>query len=310
MGDNTIVKVENVTKKFGEKIVLDKVDIDIPEGVHYGIIGLSGSGKTTLLNIIIGFWKPTMGRVLFNGLDVQKHKKFIDQNFGFATQSTSVYPTLTVEENLSYFGRLYGMRKDDIKKRTKMLLDLMDLTGTEHVLAKELSTGMIKRLDIACAIIHSPKVLLLDEPTEDLDPVLRKEILALIKKINDAGTTIIMTSHMLNEVEVVCDRVSILHNGKVIEQGTPDELKNRYSKNIAVHLITYPGRYGLLQQRLGRLNISNMVVKSNKIVLYTQDVDNVLHAILTILNRCREKIVELEVHKPSMEEVFEYITRR
>lgn len=310
MGNKDYIYVDNLTKRFGDIVALNNVSLSIPQGSYFGIIGLSGSGKTTLLNLIIGFWKPSKGKVLFNGINVHKHRNLIDREFGFATQATSVYPLLTVEENLKYFGRLYGMRKDDIKKRTEILLDLIHMTGTNNILAKELSTGMMRRLDIACALIHNPKVLLLDEPTEDLDPVLRKELLALNKRINDNGTTIIMTSHMLDEVEAVCDRIAILHNGKMIETNSPEKLKNKYSQNEEIHIATRPGNYDALVKKFRKLEVRNIIVKSKKIVLYTPDSEKVLHEILAIINESKEKLIDLRVNKPTMEEVFEYITKR
>ncbi|MBU4241663.1 MAG: ABC transporter ATP-binding protein, partial [Nanoarchaeota archaeon] len=304
------IKIEHITKKFGDVKALDDVNLEIQQGSFFGIIGLSGSGKTTLMNMIISFWKPTMGKISFGGVDVHKHRNFIVKQFGFATQATSVYRLLTVEENMKYFGKMYGMRKRDIQKRTEILLDLMHMTGTNHVLAKELSTGMMRRLDIACALIHNPKVLLLDEPTEDLDPVLRKELLALNKKINDDGTTIIMTSHMLDEVETVCDKIAILHGGRLIATDAPEKLKEKYSKNEEIHITTVPGKYDNLVKKFRQLPISNIVMKSKKVVLYTPDASKILDKILSIINEGKEKIVDLRVNKPSMEEVFEYITKR
>jgi ABC-2 type transport system ATP-binding protein len=284
--------------------------LSIPKGSYYGIIGLSGSGKTTLLNILIGFWKQTSGKVFFDGKQVKGNKTNLHSSIGFATQSISVYPLLTINENLAYFGRLYSMKEDSIKKRTKALLDLMDLTDAGNLLAKELSTGMLRRLDIACSLIHNPKVLILDEPTEDLDPVLRKEMLALIKKINDQGKTIIMTSHMLDEVEVVCSKIAIIHNGEIIEKGSPDELKDRYSKNEEIHLSTSPGDYEAMLKKMGKIDITNIVMKRNKMVLYTPKAEKVLKHLMGIIESSREKIISLKVHKPTMEEVFEYITKR
>lgn len=310
MEEEAIFKTEKLCKSFGKKKVLNNIDLSIPKGSFFGIIGLSGSGKTTLINILIGFWKQTSGKVFFEGKQLKYSKSYLHESIGFATQSISVYPLLSVKENLAYFGRLYGMKDESIKKRTRALLDLMDLADAEDLLAKELSTGMMRRLDIACSLIHNPKVLFLDEPTEDLDPVLRKEMLALIKKINDEGKTIIMTSHMLDEVEVVCSKIAIIHNGEIIECGSPDELKGKYSKNEEIHLTTMPGNYEAILKKMGKLDISNIVLKKNKVVLYTPKAEKVLKHLLGIIDRSKERIINLKVHKPTMEEVFEYITKR
>ncbi|MDI6737009.1 MAG: ABC transporter ATP-binding protein [Nanoarchaeota archaeon] len=310
MEEEAIFKTESLSKSFGKKKVLNNISLNIPKGSYFGIIGLSGSGKTTLMNILIGYWKQSSGKVFFDGKQLKFSKTRLHENIGFATQSISVYPLLTAKENLAYFGRLYGMKDESIRKRTTAILDLMDLTDAENLLAKELSTGMIRRLDIACSLIHNPKVLFLDEPTEDLDPVLRKEMLALIKKINDQGKTIIMASHMLDEVEVVCSRIAIIHNGEIIECGSPDELKGKYSKNEEIHLISSPGNYVSILKKMGKMDISNIVLKRNKVVLYTPKAEKVLKRLLGIIEGNKERIVSLKVHKPTMEEVFEYITKR
>ncbi|MEA3378338.1 MAG: ABC transporter ATP-binding protein [Nanoarchaeota archaeon] len=310
MGDENIIVIDNLIKRFGKKLVLDRINLKIKKGEFFGIIGLSGSGKTTLLNILVGYWDQTIGKITYDNKDSRKYKKLIKQKFGFATQAGSVYPKLTVEENMHYFGTLFNMRKDDIKIRTSILLDLVELTGANKVLAGDLSTGMERRLDIACALIHNPLVLILDEPTEDLDPVLRKELLALLKKINDEGTTIIMTSHLLNDVEVVCDRLAILHNGYIIEVDSPNGLKNKYSKNEEIHLVTKPGKYADLVKKLDKKKFSEILVKKNKLVLYAPDAEKVLEGLLKTLNSQKEKIIDLKVNKPTLEEIFEAVTKR
>ncbi|RME54280.1 ABC transporter ATP-binding protein [Candidatus Woesearchaeota archaeon] len=309
--EDVLIEIDNLIKKFGKKLVLDRINLSILDGEFFGIVGLSGSGKTTLLNILVGFWEPTIGRIIYNhNKIVRKNKSYIRQIFGFATQAGSVYPQLTVEENLRYFGHLFNMRGSDIKERTEILLDLVELTGANKVLAGELSTGMQRRLDIACALIHNPKVLILDEPTEDLDPVLRKELLALLKRINDEGTTIIMTSHLLNDLETVCDRIAILHNGYVIDVDSPDGLKSKYSKNEEIHLISNPGDYKTILSKLNSSKISKYVIKRKKLVLYTTDAEDLLSSLLKVLAQLKEKIEDLMVTRPSMEEVFEAITKR
>lgn len=169
---------------------------------------------------------------------------------------------------------------------------------------------MQRRLDIACALMHSPKVLILDEPTEDLDPVLRKEILALIKRINaEKNTTIIMTSHLLGEIEIICNKIAILNNGKIIEEGSPDQLKDSYSKNYEISLQTKNAEY---KQIIGQLTKVGCKVfdKKHRIIAYTDRPESTMKMILSLLNAKKEKIVELSLNKPSLEEVFESVTKR
>jgi len=309
MGD-PLIQFKDISKRFGKHLVLNNLNFTVGEKEIYGIIGLSGSGKTTILNMMIGFLKPSQGTIFFKGKNVFKNQKDVQNNFGFVTQAGSYYLNLSIIENLHYFGRLYGLGRNDIAKKSKELLTFLDLQDAIHKLANNLSTGMQRRLDIACALIHDPIVLVLDEPTEDLDPILRKEILALLKRINDNGTTVILTSHMLDEVESVCSNTAVLHNGGILVSGTPNKIKDLYSTNIEIHLKTYPGKYDIIQKRLGKKDIVKTVNKGHKLVIYTAKPENVLKNLLNILSRTKEKLVDVDVDKPSLEEVFESLTGR
>ncbi len=309
MGEEGFIHFDNITKKFGKRSVIENLDLKIPfEGV-FGIMGLSGCGKTTLLNTLIGFWKPDKGRVLYNAIDINRNKNIISQLFGFATQDGSVYPKLTVEENLHYFGKLYNMKGSDIDHRMEEILDFVDLKDSRDEIAGELSTGMYRRLDIACSMIHNPKVLLLDEPTGNLDPVLRKKLMALIKKISDEGTKVIITSHLLGEVEHICDTLAILHNGKIIEIGTPEELKDKYTKDQVIRFETKKKAYNKIIGELKRSGVKKIFQKDKDIYLYTNDADRILSKILNHVLVNRDELLNVEVSKPSIEEVFEAVTR-
>ncbi|MFH0752674.1 MAG: ABC transporter ATP-binding protein [archaeon] len=310
MGSKGLISFQNVVKRFGKRNVLDNLNLKIDNGEFFGIVGLSGSGKTTMLNMLIGFSKPSSGKILFSDNEIWKKQHRISNYFGFSTQGGSTYGGLTVRENLKYFGKMYNMSKSDITARSTELLKLVELTGNENLLASELSTGMQKRLDIACALMHNPEVLILDEPTKDLDPFLRKEILAMLKKINHGGTTIVMTSHLLDEIETVSDKLAILHNGKIICCDTPLNLKNTYSQYDEMQLKTYPANYGDLAKSLQGLKLNKVVVKPESLIAYTSNAEGVLPKIWSIAKKRKEHIVELKLSKPSIEEIFESITGR
>ncbi|MBD3354724.1 ATP-binding cassette domain-containing protein, partial [Candidatus Woesearchaeota archaeon] len=232
-----LIKFKNMTRGFKDKKVLKNISLEIKKGEIFGIIGMSGSGKTTLLNTLIGFLDPEKGDIYYYNKKTKKHEPISEdplekrKMFGFATQMPSFYPKLTIEENLDHFGSLYNLKSKTRKKNIKRLLKMIGLKSEKDLLAQTLSGGMEKRLGIACALIHDPDVLILDEPTANLDPVLREETWELVEKINRSGTTVIVASHLLDELEPICGRIGILHNHSLVKIGTPDQLKGKYSKN-------------------------------------------------------------------------------
>ncbi|MCB9362493.1 ABC transporter ATP-binding protein [Candidatus Woesearchaeota archaeon] len=309
------MKVHAVSKAFGENQVLKEVSLDISKGDLVGIIGLSGSGKTTLLSILIGLLQPEEGAVYFRHpshdklLPVLDKKREMTKVFGFAPQDPSFYSKLTVWENLDHFGSLYNIHAHDRKETITSLLELVGLENAHKTLGENLSGGMQRRLGIACSLIHNPEVLILDEPTADLDPVMRKEIWNLIKEINNHGRTVILTSHFLSEVEGLCNKIAILHGSKIVAYGTPNQLKDGYSKNEEIRLETHKGDYKDIMKALKdhKLDIKQMAVRDHRLVLYAPQADKMLRQLLGILEKQGEKIVDVELNKPSLNEVFESI---
>ena len=245
--DDQLIQFKDVTKRFGKNTILDSINLTIPEGKITGIIGASGEGKTTILKLIISFYKPTKGKVYYLRREISKDIVNISKFFGFATEDGSFYEKLSVRENIYHFGKLYGVKNKVIKNRAKEIIELVGLTKATKTLAEDLSIGMKKRLDLACTLIHKPTVLILDEPTADLDPLLRAQMLHLIKKINSHGTTVVITTQLLKEAEEICDKIAILYNEKIIEQNTPEKIKSKYkASNLNDVFNKIPVKYLLL----------------------------------------------------------------
>ncbi len=211
----TLIEVKEISKSYGDKVILDKVSFSLHEGEILSIVGFSGQGKSTLLNIICGLEIQNSGSIHL--LDQNKYNYVTTRKklLGYSSQSHSFYPELSVKENISYFGALYSIEHETLEKQKKDLLKLFELEHVVDNLGSALSEGQKKRLDLLCSLLHSPKVLILDEPTANLDFKLRDELLEYIKKLHKLEVSIIFVSHHLQEVEELNGRVCMLNNSKI-----------------------------------------------------------------------------------------------
>ena len=304
------IRFENAEKGFGNNVVLKNLNLEIPNGEIFGVIGISGSGKTTLLRLIVGFYSPTKGSVTFNQKEVKKHQHYVAKYVGFATQDNSFYDDLTVEENVRFFGTLNGFTKKILDPRIENAIRVVELYEQRKVVARNLSGGMKRRLDLACALVNEPTVLILDEPTEDLDPILRRELLKLIKKINKLGTTIIFTTHLLNEAEYLCDNIAILSNQTVSTIGTPDNLKKLYKGGEEIHLVLEDtNRYPIYLKKLKSFKAKSI---NGRLVIYIPkrgQAVKILKKILSLVEKNKDKVEFADIRKPSLNEIFARIIK-
>ena len=312
-----ILKIQNLSKSFGTNDVLKNISLDINQGEIIGLIGASGAGKTTFLNTMIGFLKPDSGDVVFrlNHLlsykdnylykSVFKNQRLIKQIYGFASQTPSFYEELSTKENLEYFGLLHNLNKETIKSNVATLLNLMNLEQAKGVKAKHLSGGMERRLDIACSLIHDPDILILDEPTADLDPLLRNHIWDLVRKINKKGTTIILSSHHLSELEHLCDRIVILKDSKILASGKPEELKKQFSIEKEIILQTASRNYEQLLRLLKRSRtILSTRVEKDTVRILTKNPEKSLTTILASIKELRDELTFINVTGASLDDMF------
>ena len=221
-----IFQADLVTKSFGDLRAVDAVTLVIPRGEIYGLVGPSGAGKTTLIRMLSGLAVPSSGIVRLLGSSMPFDRRVVEHRFGYMPQERAVYRDLSIAENLLFFGQIYGMSRARIAKRTRELLELMKLSDRGKQRADRLSGGEKQRLSLACALLHEPEALLLDEPTIGLDPALRREFWDHFHELNSEGRTILLTTHYLNEAEW-CDRVGLMQRGRLIAEGSPTELKDQ-----------------------------------------------------------------------------------
>jgi len=224
--EKTVVKLDGLIKKYDNKAVVDALSLEIKEGEIFGLLGPNGAGKSTTMNMICSLLKPTAGEIEVFGYNTRKELNKIKPLIGYIPQELAIYENLKAWENVELFTSLYDIKGKELKAAIDSALDFVELSDKRNAFAKTFSGGMKRRLNIACALGHQPKLLIFDEPTVGIDPQSRNFILERIKTCNSQGTTVIYTSHYMEEVEAICTRIAIMDNGKIVACGTKDELKN------------------------------------------------------------------------------------
>jgi ABC-2 type transport system ATP-binding protein len=218
------VVTRGLTKRFGPLVAVDHLDLAVGAGELYGFLGPNGAGKSTTLRMLCGILEPTDGDGQVLGIDLRRDPERIKSAIGYMSQRFSLYDDLTVEENLTFYARVYMVRRARRPARLQQMIRLADLTGRERQLAGHLSGGYRQRLALVCALVHEPRLVFLDEPTAGVDPVSRRTFWAVIRRLADTGTTILVTTHYMDEAEL-CDRLGFIYQGRLIAHGTPDRIK-------------------------------------------------------------------------------------
>ena len=228
-----MIHVEELTKCFsdlrrGSVNALNRVSFDVPPGEIFGMLGPNGAGKTTCLRILSTVLKPTSGRATVDGYDVSTHPTEVRARIGFMSGNTGIYDRMTAREMVEYFGRLYGLEEDALQTRLDEIFTMLQMQEIKDLLGSKMSTGMKQKVSIARTIIHDPPVLIFDEPTVGLDVLVARAVLKAIESLRDQGKCIIYSTHIMREVEKLCDRVAIIHRGRILATGTIDELEKQY----------------------------------------------------------------------------------
>jgi ABC-2 type transport system ATP-binding protein len=222
--NGTAIEVLGLTKKFGDFIAVNNMNFEVSKGEIFGFLGPNGAGKTTTIRMLLGLLTPSSGTAKVIGLDVVKESEALRKRIGYMSQKFSLYNDLTVDENLNFYGGVYGVRGQKLKERKKYILQMAGLVGRERELTKNLSGGWKQRLALGVAIIHEPEVLFLDEPTAGVDPISRRAFWELIYELAEEGTTILVTTHYMDEAEH-CQNLVFIQRGNLVAQGSPEEIK-------------------------------------------------------------------------------------
>jgi len=229
MTDHSIV-VHDLTKIFGKFSAVDHVTFDVRRGEIFGFLGANGAGKSTTIRMLCGLLCPTSGAATVGGFDVGREPDRVKERIGYMSQKFSLYEDLTVDENISFFGGVYGLSRDRIREKMPWVLEMAGLRGREGSLTRELSAGWKQRLALGCAILHEPEIVFLDEPTGGVDPLSRRNFWELINRLSGRGVTIFVTTHYLDEAEY-CNEIRLIHAGRLVAGGSPGEMKRTYIRN-------------------------------------------------------------------------------
>jgi ABC-2 type transport system ATP-binding protein len=222
------IVVRDLSKRFGDFVAVDRLAFDVHDGEIFGFLGSNGAGKSTTIRMLCGLLKPTSGTATVGGVDVSRDPEGVKRRIGYMSQRFSLYERLTVDQNIRFFGGIYGLARDRLEARHRFVLDIAGLHGRERVRAADLAGGWRQRLALGCAILHEPAIVFLDEPTGGVDPLSRREFWELIDTLSAEGVTVLVTTHYLDEAEH-CHRVGIIHAGRMAAIGTTGELKQIFA---------------------------------------------------------------------------------
>lgn len=225
--DNNIIVVRDLVKKFGNFVANDNLNFEVGKGEIFGFLGANGAGKTTTIKILSGLSKPTSGKAIVAGFDVSRDTDKVKRNIGYMSQKFSLYDDLTVKENFRFYGGIYGLSKKDIREKTTLLLEKLEMLNYKDMLLKKIPLGWKQKLAFSVAVMHDPAIVFLDEPTGGVDPITRRQFWEMIYEKADEGTTVFVTTHYMDEAEY-CERVSIMAEGKIEALDTPKNLKKKF----------------------------------------------------------------------------------
>ena len=302
------VVLNDLVKRFGDFVAVDRVSLEIPKGEIFGFLGPNGAGKSTTIRILCGLLGPTSGSAMVAGFDVATQAEDIRRNIGYMSQKFSLYDDLTVEENIEFFGGVYGVKPDVLRTRRDYVLKMAGLEDRRKSLTRLLSGGWKQRLALGCAILHEPPILFLDEPTSGVDPMARRNFWDLIYQLSAAGHTIFVTTHYMDEAEY-CHRIALMYGGRVIALGSPAELKQLLGEGRLLYLES-SDLMGSMTALNGRAGILDVAVFGGGLHVKVEDTAKGEAVIRAALEPAGIKIGRLEPITATMEDVFVSLIER
>lgn len=297
-----MIQVNNLSKSFEEHKAVNNVNFKIDKGEIFGFLGPNGAGKSTTINMMSTILQSDEGSILIDGIDLKENPNKCKELIGVVPQEISLYDEFSAYENLLFWGNLYQIPKKELKQRIETILELIGLSDRKNDLIKTYSGGMKRRINIASAILHNPKVLFMDEPTVGVDPQSRNRIFEIVETLNKQGMTIVYTTHYMEEVERLCNRIAIIDKGSIIAQGTQDELQKQSNVEEQMEIAFEKISKEQLDSLKDTLKLN--LTQDNQKVIIECDVNKDLSKIISACNAIDLQIEDLELKKVNLEAIF------
>lgn len=303
-----IIKLDRLEKKYNEKTVVSGITLSIEKGELFGLLGPNGAGKSTTISMLAGLIKPTSGKIYVNGMDIAKHPMEGKKRIGLVPQEIALYPALSAVDNLRFWGRMYGLSGKHLEERVTEVLRIVNLEDRKKQIIKSYSGGMQRRINIAAALLHEPEILIMDEPTVGIDPQSRNYILEKVKELNARGMTVIYTSHYMEEVEFLCNRIAIIDEGKILVVDEKENLKQSLLDGDVIDFQLSKVSPELLARLRELKAIRHLRQKDRELSLSVDKAGQALPDILRVISDNNADIVQMKVEQPNLESVFLKLT--
>ncbi|PYI54448.1 ABC transporter ATP-binding protein [Paenibacillus flagellatus] len=304
------VQAKDVVKRYGSQLSVDHLSFGIREGEVYGLLGPNGAGKSTTIKMMCGLLKPDSGDITIGGLSVRSHPLEVKKRIGVVPQDLAIYEDLTARENVTFFAKLYGLRGKELESRVDEALGFVGLLDRQKDKPGAYSGGMKRRLNIACAITHRPSLIIMDEPTVGIDPQSRNHILESVRTLNRSGSTIIYTTHYMEEVEAIGTRIGIMDHGRLIASGTKEELVRQLAREEKLVIRTDGAKLSAIEELREHRMVQRVDVEGDELTVYLPSSSSYLQDILFILSKHEVSIQTLTRVEPDLETVFLSLTGR
>ncbi|MEF3310189.1 ABC transporter ATP-binding protein [Paenibacillus sp. GYB004] len=304
------IQIRDLVKRYGSQVSVDHLNLDVNEGEIFGLLGPNGAGKSTTIKMMCGLLAPDQGEIRIGGESVRRSPLEIKRRIGVVPQELAIYEDLSARENVMFFAKLYGLKGKVLEERVEEALGFVGLLDRQKDKPSAYSGGMKRRLNIACAITHRPKLIIMDEPTVGIDPQSRNHILESVKTLNKMGSTIIYTTHYMEEVEAICSRVGIMDHGRLIASGTKEQLIRQLAREEKVVIGTGGVNTAAVDELRGHSRVEKVVVEGDELAVYLPSSSSYLQDILFILSKHEVAIQTLNRIEPNLETVFLALTGR